>query len=65
MHRKEIKMNNALMNRDYIKLLHDIIGNLESEINVLKNFKVAYESNLDILDFVDTIVNEFREEELC
>jgi len=58
-------VNNALMNRDYIKLLYDIIANLESEIHVLENFKVAYENNLEVLDFVDTIVNAFREEELC
>jgi hypothetical protein len=53
----------ALKNRDYIKLLKDIVANLENEIEVLENYDSAYENNLEVLDFVDTIVNAFREEE--
>jgi hypothetical protein len=36
---------------------------LENEIEVLENYDSAYENNLEVLDFVDTIVNAFREEE--
>jgi hypothetical protein len=56
--------NNSFENRGYIKLLKDVIANLESEIIDLKRFNVAYENELDILDFVDSIVNAFREEEM-
>ena len=56
--------NNSFENRDYIKLLNDIVANLESEIIDLKRFNVAYENNLEILDFVDSIVNAFREGEI-
>ena len=56
-------MNNALMNRDFIKLLDDIIANLEQEKRHLIQENVAYENNLEVLDYVDSIVNAFREEE--
>jgi hypothetical protein len=57
-------MNNALMNRDFIKLLDDIIANLEQEKRHLIQENVAYENNLEVLDYVDSIVNAFREDEL-
>jgi hypothetical protein len=50
------------MNRDYIKLLDDIIANLEAEKRHLILENVAYENELDVLNYVDTIVNEFKEE---
>jgi hypothetical protein len=54
-----------MKNRDFIKLLDDIIANLEQEKRHLIQENVAYENNLEVLDYVDSIVNAFREEELC
>ena len=54
--------NNSFENRDYIKLLKDVIANLESEIIDLKRFDIGYENELDVLDFVNDIVDSFRKE---